>query len=265
MPNAINRYGVIVGMAIKGGGNASGFIRSADGQVSTYDAPNATMTNLQGINSGGVKIGVFQDSAGAIHSFALSNGDFDEIKVPGAPYTWASGINDHGDVVGAFATATGFDGFVLRNGKFTSIRFPGAQATFANAINDFGVIVGWYLVVNDSQQQEVHGFVLVKGHYFRLDAGPFTSLNSINDAGEIAGVYVADQPTAFIYQNGQFRSFSVPTADGTGAYGVNAGGILTGTAQFGSSYSGFVGSCPAPATSPRIHPRLLGRFQPIKK
>ena len=251
MPNAINRYGVIVGMAVKGNGSASGFIRSATGQLSTYDAPNATMTNLQGINSAGVKIGVFEDSSNAIHSFALYKNDIDEIKVPGASYTWASGINDHGDIVGAYATTTGFDGFLLRNGKFKAIRFPGAQATFANGINDFGVIVGWYLLVNDSQQQEVHGFVLVKNHYFRLDSGPFTSLNSINDAGEIAGVYVDDQPTAFIYLNGQFRSFSVPSADGTGAYGVNASGVLTGTAQFGGSYSGFVGTCPAPATAPR--------------
>lgn len=261
MPNAINRYGVIVGMAVKGGGSASGFIRSADGQINTYDAPHSTMTNLQGINSFGVKIGVFEDSSNAIHSFTLNKTDFDEIKVPGAPYTWASGINDHGDIVGAFATTDGFDGFVLRDRRFRTIRFPGAQATFANSINNSGVIVGWYLLINDAQQQEVHGFVLVKGHYFRLDAGPFTSLNSINDAGEIAGVYLGDQPTAFIYQNGKFRFFSVPNADGTGAYGVNAGGLLTGTAQFGSSYSGFIGSCPAPVASPRIHPRALGGFE----
>lgn len=261
MPNAINRDGVIVGMAVEGAGRASGFIRSADGQLSTYDAPNSIMTNLQGINSSGVKIGVFEDRSSAMHSFVLYKNDFAEIKVPGASFTWASGINDHDDIVGAFATPDGFDGFRLRNGKFQTIHFPGAQATFANGINDFGVIVGWYLVLNASQQQEVHGFVLVKGHYFRLDAGPFTSLNSINNAGEIAGVYVGDQPTAFTYQNGKLSSFSVPNANGTGAYGVTAGGMLTGTAQFGGNFSGFVGSCAAPATSPRIHPRLLGGFQ----
>lgn len=267
MPNAINRYGVIVGMAVKGGGSASGFIRSADGLLSTYDAPNSSMTNLQGINSTGVQIGVFEDNSSthAVHSFRLHKGDFEEISVPGAPYTWASGINDHGDIVGAFATADGFDGFLLRNGKFKPIRFPGAEATFANGINDFGVIVGWYLILNGVQQQEVHGFVLVKDHYFRLDAGPFTSLNSINNAGEIAGVYVGDQPTAFVYQNGTFRSFSVPNADSTGAYGVNASGLLTGTAQFSGSYSGFVGTCPPPVASPRIHPRAVGGFERARR
>lgn len=261
MPNAINRDGVIVGMAVKGGGTASGFIRSAEGRLSTYDAPNSIMTNLQGINSAGVKVGVFEDMSNAVHSFALYKNNFVEIKVPGAPFTWTSGINDHGDIVGAFATPEGFDGFLLRNKKFKTIHFPGAQATFANGINDFGVIVGWYLIINDSQQQEVHGFVLANGRFFRLDAGPFTSLNSINNAGEIAGVYVGDQPTAFTYQNGKFSSFSVPNADGTGAYGVNANGILTGTAQFGGSFSGFVGSCAAPTASPRIHPRALGGFE----
>ena len=42
--------------------------------------------------------------------------------------THAQGINDAGDIVGAYTDAdNAYHGFLLSGGKFTSIEFPGAK------------------------------------------------------------------------------------------------------------------------------------------
>jgi uncharacterized membrane protein len=67
-----------------------------------------------GINRCGDIVGWFQDPAGIIHGFLLSEGSFTTIDVPGATHTVALEINARGQIVGMYVTqGTGAEhGFV---------------------------------------------------------------------------------------------------------------------------------------------------------
>ena len=68
--------------------------------------------------------------------------------------TEARGINDAGQVVGAYQDAAGkLHGFLYRAGGFTTIDVPGASSTTVTGVGDRGQIVGWY--VNAAGE---HGF-----------------------------------------------------------------------------------------------------------
>ena len=56
---------------------------------------------IVGINDAGQIVGSFANPAGRDHGFLDSGGTFTAIDVPGADYTFAYGINDGGQIVGA--------------------------------------------------------------------------------------------------------------------------------------------------------------------
>jgi len=67
------------------------------------------------------------------------------VDVPGATATVACGINDKGQVVGAYTDSSGqIHGFLDSGGAFTTIDIPGAAGTAACGINDSGQIVGTF-------------------------------------------------------------------------------------------------------------------------
>ena len=71
------------------------------------------------------------------YGFQLS--DDNTIDFPDAARTFASGINEDGDIVGDYRDASGNDhGFLLsdHDGTFTTIDFPGAAHTVAIGINE---------------------------------------------------------------------------------------------------------------------------------
>ncbi len=77
---------------------------------------------------------------------------FTSIDVPGATGTLATGINDHGAIVGIYYDASGNShGFLMENGAFSTVDVPGSLVgvsgmlqTEANGINLAGDIVGDY-------------------------------------------------------------------------------------------------------------------------
>jgi hypothetical protein len=52
-------------------------------------------------------VGVYTDAAGAVHGFQYDGGSFARVDVPGATATRVFGINDRGDLVGAFVDTAG--------------------------------------------------------------------------------------------------------------------------------------------------------------
>jgi hypothetical protein len=80
-------------------------------------------------------------------------GEVTTIDAPGAALTQPLGINDRGDVVGAYVEAVpGPDpyglyeagrlrGFVMRGGRFTPIDFPGAEGTRVSGINRGDIVI----------------------------------------------------------------------------------------------------------------------------
>ena len=120
-----------------------------NGQYTTFTYENEGIaTEANGVNSAGVIVG--NSDAGA---FSLSNGIFTNIIYPGATSTFAYGINDSGEIVGAYYDTAGKEhGFVDIGGVFSSVDFPGALSTQVNGVNDGGTIVGTTSLSSDATQ-----------------------------------------------------------------------------------------------------------------
>lgn len=90
---------------------------------------------------------------------------FTTLDVPDALETTAEGINDNGQIVGAYTDAILGDshGFVYGDGLFTTIDFPGGFGTVAFGINNRGHIVGAYA------SNEQHGFMLKENSFTSID------------------------------------------------------------------------------------------------
>jgi hypothetical protein len=123
-----------------------GFIRDANGVLTTIDVPGATLTQIAGINDRGVMVGFYADAGGRLHGFFRDpSGAFTTLDAPGASLTLALGINNQGDIVGAQSDGSRIRGFVLSNGTFTAIAAPATVIeSFPFDIDDRGRIVGFY-------------------------------------------------------------------------------------------------------------------------
>jgi uncharacterized membrane protein len=174
----INERGDIVGrycaiapcsMLGSGGGSFRGFLLH-DGVFTNIDVPDAIETSAFKINARDQIVGGFQTADLKEKIFLLSHGEFTAFAPPGGqPVSLdQGGINERGDIVGAYCNAaipcgivlTGTHGFLLRGGEFTTIDITGivgvtVTATSAAGINGRGEIVGSY-----SDGTHFHGFVL---------------------------------------------------------------------------------------------------------
>jgi hypothetical protein len=105
-----------------------------------------------GINNLGDIVGGYAE-----HGYLLTHqGQASSIDMPGAIWTQAQSINDHGVIVGMYSVSEGhLAGFMLAHGTYTPLTMPGAVETSVQAINNKGQITGYFL---DSQAR-YHGFV----------------------------------------------------------------------------------------------------------
>ena len=98
--------------------------------------------------------------------------DFRTVEVPAAKRTIASGIDDRGQIVGAYDDSGGTHGFVLRDDRFATIDFPGAVFTVALGIGAHGEIVGAYRMPGEPNLN-FHGFLRASdGRFDRVDSPP---------------------------------------------------------------------------------------------
>jgi hypothetical protein len=170
----INPAGTINGYYIDANGVGHGYLRAADGAMTTLDAPGAGYGSGQGtwtwsINTAGAVTGAFQDANGVYHAVLREpDGRFINFDVPGAGTasgqgTQGEGIDPAGAIVGLFIDASGVShGFVrAHSGVITEFDVPGAgtgsgQGTFPMTNNSSGAITGFYADSNGVY----HGFVL---------------------------------------------------------------------------------------------------------
>ena len=177
--NAINNNGDIVGDYNDADGFAHGFLRQG-GVFSTLNS------EPYGLNDGGMVVGSLFGGTGHSAGYVLFNGVSTPIVVPGALDTYAFGINNRGDVVGASDVPGTSSAFLLRDDVLTSFRAPGASFTEAHGINDAGTIVGF-----SSDGNQASGFVLSGGVYttIRVPGALDTAVYGINDSGTLVGYY----------------------------------------------------------------------------
>jgi len=154
IPFGIGATGTIVGIWDNGSGNAKGFLLKAE-NFSPLDVPGAT-ASLPAMISAGRVVGGYTDSTG-LHGFSLIQGVVQTIDCPGSTFTFISGLDPQGQMVGGYGTADGNGhGALVIGGNCIPVDFPGGTNTYANGINPQGDIVGRYTGADGI----VHGFLL---------------------------------------------------------------------------------------------------------
>lgn len=165
-------------------------------RFTTLDFPGAVFTTARGINNHGDIVGAYRVPFTPRHAMLIRKGEYIPIaptSILGVFYSEATNINDRGDITGQMLDTDGFGhGFVVIDGIVTILDVPGASETFALGINDSGLVVGyWDLLDADFNSLAIYGFTWKDGSF--ID----TQIN-------------------------------YPGAAGSGLFGINARGDLSG-------------------------------------
>jgi uncharacterized membrane protein len=208
VPYDINNRGQIVGVYLDEGvvpgpdglpppGAQHAFLWDR-GEVTVIDPPDTVNApNAYSINDRGEIVGVrVVADVGQVGFVRQPDGRYVTLDPPGGAENKALGINDRGQVVGAylddgaepgpdglFAAGT-IHGYMWDDGRYTRLDVPGARATVAEDIDNRGQIVG---DVKDAAGR-IRGFLRTRGTYTLVDA-PGDRTDSIaihtNDRGDI--------------------------------------------------------------------------------
>ena len=152
---------------------------------------------LMGVNDFNIAVGFYNDKFGHSHGYTynINSGNFSaDINDPNAVSTVSAAINNFGGIAGFYTDSQGaIHGFLDHNNHFTTVDAPGASETELLGINDFGIAVGLDMV-----NGAMHGIIFNSntGKFTTLDAPNgigTTTLNGINDFGQIVGFYVDAQ------------------------------------------------------------------------
>jgi YVTN family beta-propeller protein/probable HAF family extracellular repeat protein len=181
-------------------------------------------------------------------SYIYTNVDF-----PGAANSNALGINDLGQIIGAYQDASGHShGYLYSAGIYVSLDGPvGSTNIYAQGLNDLGDIVGRIddlpflyhegaystlsydsattgvaYAVNNEQQvvgffrngTGTEGFIYDQGTYTLLNdpsSANFTIATAINNSGQVVGFYFDEEGHrhGFLYANGTYTTIDDPLAD----------------------------------------------------
>jgi hypothetical protein len=235
VPIGVNLRGNITGWYFDATGVGHGFLRSADGTITTFDAPGAGTnpntfggTFSNGINVKGSVAGYVNDANGVSHGFVrTSDGKFTMFDAPGADLNPAdergtifTGINDLGAVSGSYFDSTGLaHGFLLKpSGSFSSFEAPGAALLGTvpdGPLNIEGSIVGFYMDANI----QYHLFVRNPGGKLTTFDGPGMCTTGVPNGCYGGGVYdiniVGTSVGAYMDNSGNFVAHQfLRTVDG---------------------------------------------------
>lgn len=162
-----------------------------------------------------------------------SSYSFVSLDVPGVSDTFATGINNSGQIAGYFSNPDSQapeHGFVYNGGSFATFDVPGARGTLPGGINNSGQVVGYYTASGD-----VHGFTFNGATFTSFDApGTWTLATGINDSGQIVGAIRYDAngyQRGFLNNGGVFTGVNPPGSSQAYAYGINNNGQIVGWFQ----------------------------------
>jgi probable HAF family extracellular repeat protein len=255
LATGISNSGEISGYAAPAVGNAHSFVLSPTPPLLILNNPGGTpFIGSEKINDSGEVVGAYNSTQFSAHGFIFDNGVYTILDDPSASHnqgkgdqsddgTFATGINDSGDVVGFYTTDQGIDvtgvrasvaGFLYSGGSFTKIQDFAELQTRPQAINTSGEIVGW--VVDDNDFRQIHGFWYDGNfHLFNVAGATSTRAMGVNDAGQIVGFDTDSQGVnhGFLDVNGTFTTLDDPNAgtakgQGTFAQDINDAGQIVG-------------------------------------
>jgi len=167
---------------------------------------------------------------------------FTSLDFPGGNLTTGRGINNHGDIVGAYRVNPPRHALLIKKGRYIPIApdsILGINYSEATNINDRGDITGQMIDENGF----VHGFLVIDGQVTILDVPGATDTFAlgINDSGLVVGYWdLLDQNgnylanLGFTWKDGAFIDTQINFPDatgplpGVGLFGVNSRGDLSG-------------------------------------
>ena len=161
---------------------------------------------------------------------------FTSIDFPGGTLTTARGINNHGDIVGAYRSVPPRHALLIRAGNFIPLApttVLGTNLSEAFKSNDRGDVVGDFI----GDDGFTHGFLLSNSVMTTLDfpGASDTEAFGINESGTVVGQWDLLDSNGntlivhgFTWSNGLFTQFDFPGAGDTYLFGINARGDLVG-------------------------------------
>ena len=219
---AVNNAGVIAGDFVDAKSVQHGMILAGT-KLTTVNHPNCTTSGgypaaiaFYGINKAGAAAGFCTSTKTNLFTgFVYSGGKFTAINFPKSKGTQAIGINDAGDVVGAYLDSASVQhGFVKKGTKYTTIDVKGDTLTYAWDINNSGQMVVFALSSVGTYQSFVYN-----GKTFKQIADPKASstgtiARSLNNKGDVAGAYFnsAGDEIGFLYHGGKYYDVIDPKA-----------------------------------------------------
>jgi filamentous hemagglutinin family protein len=152
--------------------------------------------------------------------------------LPGDSYSYTSGINNQGQVVGTSGGNTGTRAFLYSGGTMTNLgTLPGDSFSYAYGINDQGQVVGFSAGSNPPR-----AFLYTDGTMTNLGTLPGDNLSfayGINNQGQVVGFSVgSNPPRAFLYTGGTMTNLGTLPGDSSSyAYGINDQGQVVGSSS----------------------------------
>jgi hypothetical protein len=159
VPGAFGTYptGINASMEVTGSYSASstvrGFLREADGTITTFAVGGASSTVPEGINAAGDITGYYQPGLQDGHGVSVqgflryADGHIIIVDAPQAYYAVGAqpvSISDFDEIAGTYIAAG--PGVFTRSGAgvLTDIQAPGGGSAVATAIHASGSVVGWF-------------------------------------------------------------------------------------------------------------------------
>jgi hypothetical protein len=219
---AVNKAGAIAGDYVDSAGIQHGMILAGK-KLTTVNHPNCTTSGgypaaiaFYGINSAGAAAGFCTSTKTSLFTgFVYSAGKFTAINFPKSNGTQAIGINDAGDVVGAYLDSASVQhGFVKKGSKYTSIDVKGDTTAYAWAINNSG-----QMVVFATNSTGGYDSFVYNGKTFKKIADPNASTTgtiarSLNNKGDVVGAYfnASGDEIGFLFHGGKYFDVIDPKA-----------------------------------------------------
>jgi probable HAF family extracellular repeat protein len=170
--------------------------------------PGGTSSIGLGVNDDGQVTGSATTSANDTHAILAGHGGMRDLGTLGGRFSYGSGINNAGHVVGASTfgeDASRRHAFFYHDGVMTDLGAPGGIDSFAQGINDRDQVIG--AVVDASEV--AHTFIYTDGEVRMLGdfGGRYTGTWDINNLGQVVGysTFTGDIDTrhGFLYTDGR--------------------------------------------------------------